>query len=708
MTRAGVILGTAAYMSPEQAKGKPVDKRADIFAFGAVLYELLTGKRAFEGETITETIAKVLESEPDWTTLPENSPWGIRTLLRRCLHKEVNQRLQHIGDVRIEIEEAITEPTVLPMGVATTVQPAPWKAAIPWSITLLIAAIAIGTVFWPSSSSRPSVKRLVIPLSPTAPVTNTRGGHLAISPDGTHVVYVSNNRSQLYLRELGDLNAIPLPGTEGAESPFFSPDGNWIAFFASGKLKKVSISGGSPIAVCDVTGPVEFGSWGADDTIVFAAGAGTMSHGLDRVSASGGEAESLSLPDRDQGEFQYDFPRFLPDGSVLFTINREDGNSQIAVLSLETGERKILLDGAAGADYFPSGHLSYSIDGTGTLMAVPFDLQELEITGDAVPVGEEIRSIDYASSDEGTLIYIPSVDSGDSLLDSRGTRNIVFVDREGQAEVLIDEPARFESPRFSPDGQYLAVTRFGDFNVWVYEIARGISTPFTFEGNNVYPIWTPDGKRLTFRSTRTGQQSIVWKPADGTGEAEILTESRNILVPHSWSPDGLLAYSEGLPESGDLWVLPLEGEREPEEFLVTEFNERHSMFSPDGRWIAFTSDRSGRDEIYVMPYPQGGIVPISDDGGREPIWARDGEELIYRNGEKMMVVSVQTDPIFRAETPRLLFEGKYSNITWTSNYDISPDGQHIVIAEVDEGSARTQIHVVLNWFEELKRLAPIN
>jgi len=337
------------------------------------------------------------------------------------------------------------------------------------------------------------------------------------------------------------------------------------------------------------------------------------------------------------------------------------------------------------------------------VMAVPFDLQKLDITGDAFPVLEVVSSSDYASSDDGTLVYLPS-----SGTDGQGTRNLVLVDREGRTETLTDE-RRLEAPRFSPDGQHIAVTSFGDFNVWVYEIARGISTPLTFEGNNVHPIWTPDGKRLTFRSNRTGQQSIMWRPADGTGEAEILTESHSVQVPHSWSPDGvLLAYSEGLPENGDLWVLSLEGEREPQEFLVTEFNERHSMFSPDGRWIVFTSDRSGRDEIYVKPYPQGGIVPISDGGGREPIWARDGRELFYRNGDKMMVVSVQTDPTFRAETSRLLFEGTYHSLVWTSNYDISPDGQRIVIAEAVRGSAPTQINVVLNWFEELKRLVPTN
>ncbi len=710
MTRAGVILGTAAYMSPEQAKGKPVDKRADIFAFGAVLYELLTGKRAFEGETITETIAAVLKSEPDWEKLPSDTPWRIQELLRRCLTKEPHDRLDGIANVRIEIKLALSEPaTISPIGVGSAAQPPLWKRAIPWSVALLMGVIAISIAFWSSrqSTSPPLTKFMIAPALPAS--TTRLSGNLAISADGRHVVYRSNTEKgdQLYLRSLDDLVERPIPGTEGALSPFFSPDGNSVGFFAGFQLKKVSLAGGSPITLCDARRLGVSGSWSPDDTIVFSA-FHESGNALFRVSASGGEPEILATSDLDKGETGYRLPHILPGGkTVLFTTTQSDGgvvaDYQIAALSLETGERKILIEDGRQATYVNTGHLIYEQPGTGNMMAVLFDLGTLEVTSGPVPVLQGVRynptNVDYALSDEGTLVYIPT---------SEGS-GLIWVNRDGRTQPVTEIQRNFSAPRLSPDGTRLSVTvsdEAGTPNIWIYEIAREILTQFTVEGGNLRAIWSPDGQQLIFASNRaTGLPDLFWMPIDGSAEAKQLTTGENSQFPTSWSPDGLVAYVEVVMPGGDILVLSLDGERDTETVLATQYNERNGIFSPNGRWLAFTSDRSGQAEVYVKPYPgQGGFVQISTDGGLEPVWAQSGKELFYRTGDQMMVVSVQTDTTFKAEKPRLLFEGsyRYSFTNVTSNYDVTADGQQFVMVNEET----SQINVVLNWFEELKRLVP--
>jgi len=708
MTRAGVILGTAAYMSPEQAKGKPVDKRADIFAFGAVLYELLTGQRAFDGETITETIAKVLESEPKWELLPENTPWTIRNLLRRCLTKDVHDRLDGIGNVRTEIKLALDEPaTEMPIGQTMAKQPAPLRRTITLGLVAL-AGVAVGTAIWsliPTSppESAPLMKFSITPPL-AAPLDSGGNNELAVSRDGRHIVFVSEN-GELYLRSLDDQSAVLITtGAEEGSSPFLSPDGEWVAFAAAGKLKKVPLRGGSPMTLCDAIGPGVYGYWGPGNTIVFSALGSDP--GLYSVSAAGGKREILATPDPDKGELRYGSPEILPDGkAVVFSILLKDSSRQIAVLSLETGEQKTVLeDGGRRPHYTPTGHLVYEQDGT--LMAVPFDSERHEVMGKAAPILESVRAADYALSSEGTLVYVPD-------FVGQAQRSLVWVDRKGESEPFTDLLRQFANPRFSPDGARLSVTireQGGGQNVWIYEMASGILTPFTFQtpGQARSPIWTLDGKHLTFSHDQY-PSGIFWKFADGSGEREQLTQMQNIQIPNSWSRHGVLAYSEGLPTHGDIWTLSLEGERQPEEFLVTEFNERHPMFAPDGQWIAFTSNRSGQDEIYVKAYPgSGGIVQISSGGGSQPLWARDGKELFYRNGDKMMVVSVQREPTFKMlAAPRNLFQGSYysGSFDWAANYDVTPNGQRFVMVKQAETSA-TQINIVLNWFEELKRLVP--
>jgi len=711
MTRVGVILGTAAYMSPEQAKGKPVDKRADVFAFGAVLYELLTGKRAFEGETITETIAKVLESEPKWELLPENTPWTIRKLLRRCLTKDILDRLDGIGNVRTEIKLALQEPaTQSPTGVASAVQPRGQR----WGMTvgLVVLALAVGgLVTWlliqPSAPEQP-LNRFVIRPSPPVFLASGNSKEVAISPDGRQLVYmgIGAGGRQLYLRSLDDFVDTPIPGTANPQGTvFFSPDGKSIGFFAEGKLKRTSLAGGSPITLCDAPLAPRTGDW-FEDTIVLAATIDS-GPGLYRVSANGGEPETLVTVNLDEGEERYVNPDFLPDGkNLLFSIRLNTG-FQTALLSLETGERKVVLENARQARYLSTGHLVYEQSRTGNLMAAPFDLAALEVTGDSVPVVQGVRQtfpsyVDYALSDEGTLVYVP---------DSGGLGTLVWVDREGQEERLAAEPRNYSDPRISPDGLHLVLTvnDTGGGDVWIYDLEREIPTRLTFDSAlDHWPIWTPDSQRVVFDSTREGaNHNLFWKAADGTGPVQRLTTSPNSQGAYSFSPDGKSLVHREVSTSPNLNVLSMEGEFPSQPLLGDEFALDAAAISPSGRFIAYASNESGQFEIYVRPFPNvdDGKWQISRDGGIEPVWAPRGQELFYRSGGALEVVSIKTEPTFAAGSPAVLFTGNYLTGPATQQYDITPDGQRFLMIK-QEQTEGARINVVQNWFEELKRLVP--
>jgi eukaryotic-like serine/threonine-protein kinase len=720
-TMQGTILGTAAYMSPEQARGKSVDKRTDIWAFGCVLYELLTGKQAFHGVTTTEILAAVLRGEPDWQALPETTPLSIRVLLRRCLQKEMNKRARDAGDACIEIEETLAAPTTLG---ATSASPGTkdWRQSMPWAGGLVFSVV-VGVAIWnlkpgPAPAQQP-VTRVVISLPPGQQLADLdRGPGLALSSDGTHLAYAARQGGvqQLYLRALDSLEARPIPGTEGAVNPFFSPDGQWVGFFASGKLKKISVSGGSALTLGNAA--YTYGAtWGSQALIAFPP---TAASALQQVSDAGGPLQPLTRLEK--GEVSHRWPEFLPGGKGVLFVAANNGinfdNAQVAVQLVGTGERRNLIQGATQPRYAPSGHLVYAQGGS--LMAVPFDPQRLTSAGAAVPVVEGVLestfggAAQYSFSSTGSLVYIPGGAHS-------AQRRMVWVNRNG-AEQPSTAPARaYLAPRLSPDGRRVAVAiQEQETQIWQYDLSRDTLTRVTFEGSaNFNPAWTMDSKRIAFDSNKEGPLNIFWQLADGSGGVERLTTSQYIHAPMSWSPDGkLLVFTEVNPTTGlDIWVLRMDDSstgsgqvRKIQPFLRTPFNEGAARFSPDGRWLAYNSDESGGFEIYVQPYPgPGGKWQISTEGGTEPVWNPNGRELFYRSGDKMMAVDISTQPGFAAGKPRMLFEGRYESPPFPiANYDVSPDGQRFLMLKPSEleQAAQTQINLVLNWFEELKQKVP--
>jgi len=714
LTVEGTILGTFQYMAPEQLEGQEADARSDIFALGAVLYEMATGQAAFAGRSKATVIAAILDREPaPISTLQPMTPPALEHLVKRCLAKDPEERWQTAHDIKLQLQW-ITEAGSQAGMPAPLVTRRKGRERLAWALVAIAAALAAGIAGWSllrrAEAPRP-VARVVIALPPTDRLALGAQPALAISPDGAHLVYAARRGSatQLYLRPTDRFEATPIAATEGAEGPFFSPDGQWIGFFAGQKMKKVPLSGGAPMILCDASG--RGASWGPDDTIIFSP---RQVAGLLRVSAAGGAPQVLTTPDTKKGEVAYLWPEVLPGGeAVLFTIQTGSatlGDARIAVRSLKTGEQRVLLEGGSHARYSPTGHLIYAR--AAGLLAAPFDLARLQVKGTPFPILEGIVTdtisglAQFSFSASGSLVYVTGGPGGPE-------RSLVWVDRKGAARPVTATRRDYIWPRLSPDGRRLAlgITEAGNTDIWIYDLARGTLPRLTFEpGMDNYPVWTPDGKRVAYASAKGGPPNIFWKPADGSGPEERLTTSTNLQAPTSWSPDGkALAFAEPDPKTGfDIWVLPMEGERRPRPFLQTPFTESSPRFSPDGRWLAYVSNESGRYQVYVQPYPgPGGKWQISTEGGVEPLWARNGRELFYRHGDQMMAVGVSTQPTFTAGSPRLLFEGPYEPTPLTlANFDVSPDGQQFLMMKSEQESAPTQLHVVLNWFEELKRRVP--
>ena len=495
----------------------------------------------------------------------------------------------------------------------------------------------------------------------------------------------------------------PVPATEGALAPFFSPDGQSVGFFTEDKLKMVSLLGGEPVVLCDAINP-KGGCWGTDGTIYFADKEGRR---LSRIIATGSvERLKVVAEPAEQDDSRYEYPSLLPGEKEMLLSSR----SSTILFTLETREKKILVKDGQNAHYVPTGHLVYTR--AGAIEAVPFDIATLQVTGPSVPVLEDVvldsrhGTAQFGFSSGGLLVYVPGNDTAKSIP--------VLVDRRGNFEALAMRAQIYGPPKLSPDGKRLAIVVVEpQSNVYVYDIVSGKETRLTLEGNNTCPAWTPDGRRITFSSDRQGEgkgMNLFWKPVDGSGNAELLHSSQYGLYQCSWSANGkLLTFVHRHPTTGnDIWVLSLEGGREPELVIGTEFaDEWGPTFSPDGRWIAYISDKDGKYQVYVQPYPAlDRVWQISDDFGEEPIWSPKGDELFYRDGDKWMVVSISTEPEFAAGTPQLLFEGPYHNIPGVS-YDVTPDGQSFLMLQPEyDDSAVRELHVVLNWFDELKRLVP--
>jgi hypothetical protein len=735
MTPAGVIMGTAAYMSPEQTKGKTVDKRADIWSFGCVLYECLTGKRAFQGETIAETLAAILKSEPDLTLLPVETPLILRSLIRQCLQKDPNLRLHDIADARVEMQDEPAQPSAIPpVGHRF---PLGWIAsacAVALVMGILVGPAVMGYLWHTGSPAAQPVVRSYLRLEPGYWLDGWRasppGGYdqptrhaMALSGDGQFIVYSAvrgnpglQEKPRLYLRRLDQLEGRPIAGTEGGISPFLSPDDRWVGFWADGKLMKVSVEGGVPVALCDVPVPLGF-TWGADNRIVFSM---RVDSGLSRISADGGKTETLTVPDKARDEWSHRLPHCLPDGrGILFTAMSSyyDMNPRVAVLDLPSQKPRVLIEDAADARYVETGHLVFVRQGM--LMAVPFNLVERLISGQPVPAIPNVAqalntgssSLDTAAgqfsiSASGTLAFA----SGGILPDAGNS--LVWVDRKGKTEPITSFKAPFAAPRLSPEGQRIAYRTLGkERRIWVYDLKRGTATKLTPEGIANYVTWTPDGLRLVFGWSKTGVTNLYWQPADGSSPMERLTRSEDYQFPGSWSPHAeTLAFVENLPgDVSDILFLQM-SDRRIAPFLRYRFDETCPEFSPDGRWIAYVSNESGRDEVYVQAFSgPGGKWQISNNGGAEPLWSRNGKQLLYRHLDQVLVSDVHAGKTFSAGKPQLLFQQPgYMLCDPLRCWDMSQDGQRFLMVKLEERKPEpvTELLLVLNWFEELKRLAP--
>jgi serine/threonine protein kinase len=716
MTRPGVILGTAAYMSPEQAKGKAVDKRADIWAFGCILYECLTGKRAFEGETVTETLASVLTREPEW----EKVSAKVHFLLRRCLEKDPKKRLRDIGDAYAFLEIA----------------PQPMHTKRPW-LWMTVAAVFMAA-FMALFFARLHEKKMPSSANPmrlqiTPPVSLAPQGSFAISPDGRRLAFAaisSDGTERIWIRALDSLEAKPLLGTEsGILYPFFwSPDSRFIAFHAGGKLKKIDIAGGPAQTICDLPSNVVGGSWSGDGVIILGSGV-TAREGLKRVSATGGSASVLSRPDSARRAIDHFFPAFLPDGRhfLYWQSSERPENIGVYIGSLdskpeEQGAKQLLATNFQPV-YVPSqnsgpGYLLFLRDQT--LMAQSFDDKRLELIGEPMPVVEKVGSYMafgfFSASTDGLLVYRSG--SAEQVIQA------MLFDRQGKSLSALGESGiSLLGLALSPDGAKAAVSLgkmnqgFVSIDLWLVDSARGTNTRFTFgQGNSVLPVWSPDGSKIIFASTRDGAYSLCQKLTSGVKDEELLLKSSDPKYPTSWSRDGrFLLYSEfDSKTKSDLWVLPLEGDRKPIPFLRTEFNESDGHFSPDMRWVAYVSDDSGRNEIYVRGFSQvsgapsqtGGKWQVSIGGGAGPRWRRDGKELYYRTPDgKVMAVKVTADTVFQLGTPKPLFQAPPGQGSWSSIaiWDVTSDGNRFLMSTPAGDAIPAPFTVVVNWIAGLKR-----
>jgi serine/threonine protein kinase len=708
-TQQGTILGTAAYMSPEQARGKAVDRRADIWAFGCVLFEMLAGRPAFGGQDVSDILAAVIRTEPEWSNLPGKLHWRLREVLERCLKKELKGRYHDISDVQADILWILRNSSSnLVLKEAVNAPQKRWRKALLWIAATALPAVIVGSIIWNFRTSSRSEPLPITRFSYELPSDLTG---FAASPNGRQFVYTTSRG--LYLQSFDEIDPKLIPGTEErARRPFFSPDGKWIGYFGTdSKLKKINISGGAPIDLCAVSIPTG-ALWNQDDKILFGDGAS----GIHRISANGGTPELLVKGVR------HSYPQLLPDGkSVLFT----DFSKQpvtIQVQSIQSGEKKNLFEGI-GAHYLPTGHIVYALgDGPYNIFAVPFNLERLEATGGPVPIVNRIDG--FSISNSGTLLYLPG--TADSF--STTQHVAVWVDQKGKEEPIPDSPNNLaQSFALSPDGTRVALVAStgGNSQIWIWGLKHKTMTQLTFdESGNMFPLWTRDGRQILYETNLSdGQYEINMKAADGTGIKQKIGAFPFIPIPYSWSGDGKsLVMLEGdfNPPRGDIAMLRIEGDQSRKPLLAEKYVETQPSISRDGRWIAYVSrEAGGKAEVYVRPFPdvEKGKWRISDTGGLAPLWSKDSKKLFYRSGDAVMAVEVETDPAFKNGKPEVLFRGNY--YYWAlgemveAMWAIGPDDRFMMVKEVKPDAKApaaetpTKINIVLNWFEELKQRVPI-
>ena len=717
-TQMGVIMGTAAYMSPEQARGKTVDKRADIWSFGAVLFEMLTGERAFQGEDVSVTLADVIRADLSWEKLPSDLPPGLATYLRRCLEKQPSQRIRDIGDVRLAMEGAFETTGGAPSEPIVAPSLHVWQRPAVVALAVIGAALVTGVAVW---SARPEEPRPVSRMSYQVPggqqFRNPTRRVLAVSPDGRRFAYDTPNG--LYLRSMDSFEPQVLLGDgAGIRLPVFSPDGQSVAYFERpGMLKRLSLGGAAPVVITDgVSVPPDSATWASDGTIFFATAESIL-----RVPAIGGTPE-LVVP-ADESEW-FDGPQLLPDGETLiFSVASSEigaadrwDDAQVVAASLATGERTVVLAEGSDARYVPTGHLVYAL-GTG-LFAVGFDADSLTVGGGAVslvqgvlrPTSGQTASANYAVSDDGTLFYVSGGVSSTSPL--------VWVERGGTAETITTiPPNRYTTPRLSPDGERVLVVAEGD--AWIYDIASGRESRVTNDGLTLsYAGWTPSGDHVTYTSGRdaTGGTVNVWmQAADGSGVAEQLTALDGAVHFDSWAHDGgtFAAHHHVRGRAENLLMVSFtETAQEPEVWLDRPYGAADAVFSPDGRFVAYRSEQTGNNQIYIRPFPgPGGQTPVSVDGGREQVWGGNGE-LFYRRATDyaMMGVEVSTAPSLSIGPPRMLFPGG-SNPGGSPRprYTVTADGQRFLMTtDLLVAGEDPRINIVFNWTEELKQRVPVD
>jgi eukaryotic-like serine/threonine-protein kinase len=717
MTRTGMILGTAAYMSPEQAKGHAADKRCDVWAFGCVLYEMLTAQRAFQGENVADTLAAVLRGQPVWSALPPNLPPPLNVVLRRCLEKDRRKRIGSVASALAIVDDPGSLTNAGSMGSIGGTPVASWRRPVVAAAALVLVGAVSGVTAW--MATRPSagrVSRLAIApdIAHALAVTGT-GRDVAISRDGNRVAYVGGNGT-LLVRSIDQLEPTILVRQDDPTAPFFSPDGQWIGYFPSNRsLRKVQVAGGPTVALTTFTaGAVTGGAtWADDGTVVFATT--DRSSGLQIVSQGTTVPKTLTTPDRQRGEVDHLWPEFLPGGrAVLFTITATTVESaQIAVFDLDTGGHRVVIPGGSHAHYVPTGHLVYGA--AGALRAVPFDLDRLQTTGASVQIVSPVLTTasgaaDFDISTNGTLVYVPGAVAPGL------ERELVWVGRDGKTESLGAPPRAYLYPRLSPDGtRILLDIRDQDSDIWLWDLRRKTLTNVTRNpALDRFPLWTPDGKQFVFVSNRDRGMSVIYRQsADGTGDAERLSDdSAEQQTPNSMSTDGKQLV---IDRDNDLMLLSLDGSRRVSTLVQTMFSEIRASLSPDGRWLAYHANESGQFEIYVKPFPSvnEGRAQISTQGGVQPWWSRKGDQLFYvTQTGALMSVQVGGGKSWSASAPTALSASVVTSnpsSTAAATFDVSVEGRFLMsrpLASPDEASSPPGIVVVQNWFEELKRLVP--